>query len=89
LSAYQLIEVAFLSARGLILHEKGEIAFIELLKPVIPGNLLQFLGAAIAREIQADHADIFRASGSAHAGRSRVALFRPAANFFRFGQCSG
>lgn len=80
-AANQLIEIALLAAGGCVLHQQGQAALVKLLEPLVPVNVLQRLLTAESRKIQANHAHIFSASGSPHASRIRIALFRPLANF--------
>jgi hypothetical protein len=73
------------------LNDERQIAFVELFKPVIPGDLFERALSGIAWEIEANHTDIVRASGAPHAGRLGVAVLCPAANLIvisqRFGRC--
>jgi hypothetical protein len=66
--------------RGFILHQQCEIAFIELLKPLIPADMLERLLAAIAGEIQTDHPDVAAPARAANTRRRCVPFFRPSAN---------
>src|SRR6185312_3439885 len=86
LSAHQLVEIAPLAARRFFLYQQREPAFVELLEPLVPLNALQRVASAIAGKIETDHANVFTAASPAHAGRARVALFRPTANLFMISQ---
>ena len=44
--AYEFIEVTALASGGLFLVEQGEIAFVEFLEKLVPGDLLQIFFAA-------------------------------------------
>lgn len=39
-STHQLVEIATLAARSLLLEEKRQILFVELVEPLFPGNVL-------------------------------------------------
>jgi hypothetical protein len=41
LAADQLVEVAPLSARGLVLVQKGQAVLVKLVEPFIPGDVLK------------------------------------------------
>src|SRR5580765_6488529 len=58
LATDQFIEIAFLTAGGLVLDDQSEAALIELLEPVVPGDWLEGLLAAVAGEIEAEHSEI-------------------------------
>src|SRR5438552_16022314 len=45
---HQLVEIAPVAAEGCVLHHKGQIVLLEFFKPLVPGNLLQLLLAAVA-----------------------------------------
>src|SRR5205085_1841746 len=86
--AYQLVKVAGITGSSLVLNDERQIAFVELFKPVIPGDLFQGACSAIAREIQPNHASVIAVAGSSDAGGCGSALFRPASNFLVIGQRS-
>jgi hypothetical protein len=69
----------------LLLHEKSKVAFIEFLKPVIPWDLLQRILPAVARKIEAYHADVITAASAPHAGRLSTPFFCPPANLVMIG----
>jgi hypothetical protein len=87
-AAYQLVEVAALSAGGRLLKQQRQAAFIEFVKPIIPGDLLERSFAAIAREIEAQNTNVASASGVSYARRTSAALFRPLANLVMIGSRS-
>jgi hypothetical protein len=72
-----------------LLNDKCEIAFVELVEPVVPTHLFQGVGSAIAGEIQADHANIVAAPGTSHAGWFCSALLRPILDFIVIGKNLG
>jgi hypothetical protein len=76
----QLVEIAPLSASRFVLDEESEVALIELLKPLIPRDLFQRIGAAVAREIKAYHADVVLAACTAYTGWLSTAFLRPLLN---------
>jgi hypothetical protein len=67
LAAYELIEVAALSACGRLLKQQRQAALIEFVEPVIPGDLFERSFPAVAREIDAQDADVAIASRVSHA----------------------
>jgi hypothetical protein len=83
--AYELIEIALLTIRSLVLDEKSQIAVIELLEPFVPGNFVERTFAAVARKVEADYANVVAAAGAAHASRLGAALLCPAANLLVIG----
>jgi len=80
LSRNQLVEVALLSRGGCFLKQESQSHFIKFAEPVIPRDLFQRIGSAVAGEIQSQHADVALVASAAHAGRLSVALFRPPSN---------
>jgi hypothetical protein len=69
----------------LVLDEKSQIAVIKLLEPFVPGNFVERTFAAVARKVEADHANVVAAAGAAHASRLGAALLCPAANLLVIG----
>src|SRR3954468_10496165 len=92
-AADQLVEIALLAARGLLLVQQGEAGLIEFLEKFLPGNLLErlVLGVRRAGKFDADDAGIILAVGCAHRCRASAARLCPFANLvviggdFRFG----
>jgi hypothetical protein len=72
----------------LILHQQREVVVVEGLEPVVPADVFQRVSAAEAGEIEADHAGVVAAAGSAHARGPGPALFRPLADLIMVGQSS-
>jgi hypothetical protein len=72
-----------------LLNNKREIAFVELVEPIVPTHLLERVGTAIAGEIQADHANIVAAPGTSHAGGFCSALLRPILDLIVIGKDLG
>lgn len=80
LAADQLVEIALGTAGGLILVEQRELAFVELLKPFLPGDVLQGVFSAVTRKVEPQHADIILAARAADTGRLCPAFFGPLAD---------
>jgi hypothetical protein len=74
-----------LPARGCLLHEQRKPPLVKFVEPFVPGDLFQFVLSRVPREIEANHTYIFAAASSAHASRTGIALFRPAADFIMIG----
>src|SRR5947207_1946979 len=87
----ELAEAALVPRGRFLLVKKLELAFVELLEELVPGNLLE-RGVALA-EVKSEQAGIVVVAGSLHAGRTASTLFGPAANGFvigsRFGRSHG
>jgi len=83
---HQLIEIALLSARGLLLDQQSKTALVEFVEPCVPADFFQRLLAAIAGEIQAEQSHVFLAAGPAHASGMGSTLFGPAANLIMVGE---
>ncbi|HEX6805651.1 MAG TPA: hypothetical protein VF133_18365 [Terriglobales bacterium] len=64
-AADKFVEVALLAACGFVLHHQGKVVVVKLLEPVIPGDFFEGIGAAIARKIETDHANVIAAAGIA------------------------
>ncbi len=75
-----LVEVALAAAGELVLHEQRKITLVKLLEPLVPFNVFERLFAGVTGEVEADHADVTVAAGTAHTGGRRVSLFGPLAN---------
>jgi hypothetical protein len=88
LPADELVEVALLSASGLVLNEKGEVIPIEFVEPLIPADLFERLRAAVAREIEPNDAGLIAAFGTAYRRRTCIPFFRPTADLFMIGENS-
>ncbi len=85
-AAYELVEVAFLAARGAVLDQQGQTTLIELAEPFLPRDLFQRILPAVSREIDANHAYVFGTAGSTHAGRLASPFFGPPPDFFVIGE---
>jgi hypothetical protein len=81
----QLVEITFLSSGSFVLNEQCQIAFVELLEPFVPFNRLQRILAAVAGEVQANHAHVISATRSANTAGSCSAFLCPAPNFLVVG----
>ena len=88
LAAYEFIEVAALSACGRLLKQQCQAAFIEFVEPIIPGNLFERSFPAVAREVEAQDADVAIASGVSYTRRTSAALLRPLADLVMIGSRS-
>src|SRR5690606_4556968 len=82
----ELVEVALLAPGGAILHQQHEVAAVELLEPLVPGDGLQGLLAAVAGEVEPEHPDVVAAAGALDAGGAGAALLGPAPDLFVVGQ---
>lgn len=78
--AYQLVEITLLSVLGFLLINQCQTLLFELLEPLVPGNLLKLVVAAVAGKIQANDAWIILAAGAAHTGWLRPTRLRSLAN---------
>lgn len=74
----QLVEVAPLPTGSLVLDEKRESAFIELLEEIVPRDGFERTSSAEAGEVEAQDAGIFPAARSPDTCGLGIALFRPA-----------
>jgi hypothetical protein len=88
-AAHQFIEIAFLSSRGAVLNKQRQAALLELVKPIVPGNLFQRGFATVSGEVDADHSDVLGTTGTAHAGRLAAAFFGPPPDFITIGERMG
>lgn len=86
-SADDLVEVAPFAASRVLLKKQRKVVFVELLEPLIPGNVFETGFAAIAREIDSQNADVPAAPGVPYTGWFAAALFGPATNFFMIFRC--
>src|SRR5437762_6580195 len=77
----ELIEVALLSAEGLVLDQQREIVVVEFFEPLVPIDRAERIRAAVAGEIQAEHPRVTAAAGAHDAGGLCVSLLGPSADF--------
>jgi hypothetical protein len=84
-ASYELVEVALLSACGLILYQQRQIVLVKFLQPLIPFDGLERSFPTVTWKIEADHPYVFLTPRAAHARGLCVALFRPVANFVMVG----
>jgi hypothetical protein len=89
----EFVEVALLSVRRLVLIDELEIAFIELLEEVLPGDLAQIvvLVAGSLRKFEAQDTGLFALVGTGYFGWNSMASFGPFPNLVviggRLGEC--
>src|SRR5688572_28846086 len=63
IALHQLVEVAALAGGGLFLNDERQPVLVELPEPLVPGDLLERVAAAVAGKIEPDHPDVIAAAG--------------------------
>jgi hypothetical protein len=82
----ELVEVAALTFRGVVLIHQREIVVVECHEPLVPGDRLQRFAAAVTGEVQPDHPGIVVRSRSPDGRRLRTARFCPALDLVVIGR---
>lgn len=75
-----LVKIAALTARRGFLEEQRKAALVEFVEPLVPGDLLERIFAAVTGKIYAQNAYVVGASSPLDAGWPGPALFRPTAD---------
>ena len=81
----QLVEVAALAFRSLVLIHEREAVLVECLEPLVPGDFLQRSCSAVSREIEPDHPCIISGSRPFDTRRFCSARLCPLADFLVIG----
>ena len=75
-----LVEIAALTVRRGFLEEQREAPLVEFIEPLVPGDILERIFAAVTGKIYAQNSYILGVSRPLHAGWPCPAHFRPTAD---------